>query len=131
MQFRIAPGWLDEVYARTDVLFLTRLGPEITADAKALCPVFGGENSTATAVSFAIAASLNDEDYEPGALRDSIHPFLQGHSLIVIATGSGDRAYAAAVELGHRIVVFRYDTGRRKGPSPFLRPALYQLRAAA
>lgn len=122
------PDWPVYVYAGTDRLFLTRLGPEISTDAKALCPVFGGQNSTATAVSFAIAASLGN--VEPGALRDSIRFFLLGHKLIVIATGSDGRAYAYWVETGHNVVVFGRPMGYSKGPQPFLRPALYQVRAA-
>lgn len=124
----MAPGWQEDVYASTDVLFEDELGPAISDDARSLCPVFGGDNSTATAVSLAIAASLGNE--EPGALRDSIRFFLWGHTLIVMATGSDERTFAYFVETGHRIVVFGYDTGREKAPSPFLRPALYQQRAA-
>lgn len=122
------PDWLAQVYAATDRLFLTNLGPQISTAAKAYCPVFGGENSTATATSLAIAASLG-APVPGGSLRDSIRFFLSAaHALIVMATGSSERTYAAYVELGHRIVVFGHDTGRRKGPSPFLRPALYQVR---
>jgi hypothetical protein len=47
----------------------------------------------------------------------------------VRATGNGERSYAVFVELGHRIVVFRYNTGRSKEAQPFLRPALYTVRA--
>ena len=129
MRLTINAGWPAYVYAGTDRLFLTRLGPEISADARALCPVFGGQHSTATDVSLSIAASLGRE--EPGALRDSIRFSLRVHTLIVSASGAPDRSYAAYVELGHRVVVFGRDMGYRKGPSPFLRPALYQQRTAA
>jgi hypothetical protein len=127
VQFTINPGWRDNVYAGTDALFLTRLGPAIWTDARALCPVFGGQNSTATAVSLAAAG----DDYEPGSLLDSLEFHLAGHSLIVSATGSEDRGYAAYVECGHEVVAWGNRMGYSKGPSPFLRPALYQLRAAA
>jgi hypothetical protein len=123
------PDWREGLYALTDELFVTRLGPDITADAKRYCPVFGGENSTATDVSLAIAASLGDKGPVPGALRDSIEFHLRGHTLIVRATGDGNRSYARWVEMGHMIVVFGYRTGRRKPQSPFLRPALYTVRA--
>jgi len=108
-------------------MFLTRLGPEIAASAKDYCPVFGGAHSTATSDSLAAAG----RDEEPGALRDSIEFHLELHSLIVSATGSSERSYAAYVELGHRVVAWGHDTGTEKQPQPFLRPALYQLRAAA
>jgi hypothetical protein len=124
------PDWLAGVCASTDRLFLTRLGPEISTAAKAYCPVFFGQNSTVGETSRQIAQSLGTP-IPGGSLRDSIRFFLQVHSLIVMATGSDERSYAAYVELGHRIVVFGRDTGRRKGPSPFLRPALYTVRSAA
>jgi hypothetical protein len=128
LQFRISPGWQDNVLAGTDELFLTTLGPLISTDAKALCPVFGGANSTATAVSMQIAASVGN--ITPGALRDSIEYHLRGHSLIVSASGGDGRSYAFWVETGHMVVVFRRDMGYRKGPQPFLRPALYSVRGA-
>lgn len=122
------PGWPAYVYAATDQLFLTRLGPEISTSAKSYCPVFGGQNSTATATSLAIAERVGN--VQPGALRDSIRFFLWVHALIVMATGSDERSYAAWVELGHRVVVFGRDMGYNKAPQPFLRPALYQVRGA-
>lgn len=124
-----SPGWLEKLYACTDQLFMTRLGPEITASAKAYCPVFFGQNSTAGETSYQLALSLGTP-MPGGALRDSIEFHLAFHSLIVSATGSNERTYAAYVELGHRVVVFGHDTGRRKEPQPFLRPALYQIRGA-
>ena len=127
MRYVPSDGWQAGVYALTDRLFLTRLGPEISGAAKRYVPVFGGQNSTATAVSLAMAGP----DYQPGALRDSIEFHLRVHTLIVRATGSSDRAYAYFVETGHRIVVYGHDTGRFKAASPFLRPALYQIRGAA
>lgn len=130
MQVAVNPDWPVFVLAGTDMLFATRLGPEITASAKAYCPVFGGANSTASDVSLA-AAEYTSDDEEPGSLRDSIKFYLLGHFLIVEATGSSERQYAAYVELGHRIVAWGYDTGEHKEAQPFLRPALYQLRVAA
>lgn len=128
MQARINPDWLAYVYAATDRLFATTLGPELSADAKMYCPVLGGENSEAGYTSLEIAERMGAEG---GALRDSIRFFLWVHSLIVMATGSDERTYAAYVELGHRVVVFGRPAGYSLPPHPFLRRALYQLRAAA
>jgi hypothetical protein len=124
MEIEIDPDWLAQVYAGTDNLFLTNLGPRIWAAARSYCPVFGGENSTASEASLAAAG----ENVTPGALRDSIEFHLSVHNLIVSATGSKERQYAAYVELGHRIVAWGYDTGLHKGAQPFLRPALYTVR---
>ena len=66
-----------------------------------------------------------------GSLRDSIEFHLDGHDLIVAATGSDERTYAYWVETGHDIVVFGHRTGRHKEAQPFLRPALYAVRSAA
>lgn len=121
--------WLEEVYSATDRLFESTLGPEISDDARDLCPVFFGQNSTAGEVSYQIAMSLGTP-IPGGALRDSIEHHLNGHTLIVSATGSGERSYAYYVETGHMIVVFGHRTGRHKEAQPFLRPALYQVRSA-
>ncbi len=120
------PGWQAYVNGATDKLFIAQLGPEISTAAKSYCPVFGGQNSTATAVSLAAAR----DDYEPGALRDSIRFFLWVHKLIVMASGSGERTYAYWVETGHRVVAWGRDMRYSKGPQPFLRPALYTVRGA-
>ena len=65
-----------------------------------------------------------------GDLKDSIEHHLEGDDLIVSATGSDERYYAAYVELGHR--VYHPSTGEVGPevvpPQPFLRPALYQQR---
>jgi hypothetical protein len=122
----MAGDWLEEVLAATDVLFEDTLGPDISDDARTLCPVFAGENSTAGYSSLEIAERLGN--VTPGALLESIEFHLNGHDLIVSATGSDERSYAYYVETGHRIVVFGYDTGEYKEPQPFLRPALYQIR---
>lgn len=130
MRYEPNPDWREGLYALTDELFVTRLGPDITADAKRYCPVFFGENSTAGDVSLAIAESLGTP-MPGGALRDSIEFHLRGHTLIVRATGGNGRFYASYVEMGHSIVVFGFRTGRHKGPQSFLRRSLYQTRVYA
>lgn len=121
------PDWLQYVYAGTDQLFQLRLGPEIFLAARDFCPVFGGQNSTAKESSMDAAP----EDYEPGALRDSIEFHLRVHTLIVSASGSDERTYAAYVELGHRVVAWGHPMGYSKPPQPFLRPALFAVRGAS
>lgn len=79
------------------------LGPEISTRAKRYCPV------------------------DTGSLRDSIEDHMDDTTLVVSATGSDERTYAAYIELGHR--VYHPSTGK-VGPEwvpsqPFLRPALY------
>ena len=130
MRYVPSDGWQAGVYALTDNLFLTRLGPEISGAAKRYCPVFFGQNSTATEVSRAIAESLGTP-IPGGGLRDSIEFHLRIHTLIVRATGGDGRAYAYWVETGHRVILFGYDTGRTKAPQSFLRVALYQTRLSA
>lgn len=127
MRYVPSDGWEVGVLACTDRLFVQRLGPEITADAKRYCPVFGGQNSTATDVSLAAMP----DDYEPGALRDSIEFYLRIHTLIVRASGSSDRSYAYFVETGHNVVAWGYVMGYKKPAQPFLRPSLYQVRLGA
>jgi hypothetical protein len=84
----------------------TRLGPDIADDARRYCPE------------------------RTGALRSSIEHHVEGDDLIVSATGSDERTYAAYVELGHR--VYHPSTGvtgpEVVPPQPFLRPALYTTR---
>lgn len=106
MRIEFDPAWQSHVYAATDALFRGRLGPAIRDDAKRYCPKLSG------------------------TLADSIEDHLDGHTLVVSATGSDERYYAAYVELGHRIVAWGHKTGRVQPPSPYLRPALYQERAA-
>ena len=120
------PAAIEDIYAAVDALFEDELGPDIYEDAYRLCPVFGGENSTATPESIAATG----DDYEPGALRDSLEYHLNGHDLIVSATGSDERSYAYYVEEGHHIVAWGVQTGRYKEATPFLRPALYSVRTA-
>lgn len=121
------PDWLEKIYQYTDMLLEGYLGPEIAGDARSYCPVFGGENSTATPESLAAAG----DDYNPGALRDSIEDHMDGHTLIVSATGSSTRSYALYVELGHNVVAWGHDMHYEKPEQPFLRPALYQVRMPA
>lgn len=145
--------WLEEVLTATDAWFDSTLGPEISNDARELCPVFGGQNSTAKPESIlaalgagggnrAINRVINHEtgvetisetisgsgEYTPGALLESIEFHLDGHDLIVGATGSDERTYAYWVETGHRVVAWGHDMGYSKPPQPFLAPALYQVR---
>lgn len=89
------------------------LGPEIAARAKRYVPI------------------------DTGSLRESIEHHMDDTTLVVSATGSDRRTYAAYIELGHR--VYHPSTGE-VGPEwvpaqPFLRPALYggsaHLRAKA
>jgi hypothetical protein len=79
------------------------LGPEVAERAKRYVPI------------------------DTGALRESIEHHMDGTKLVVSATGSDVRTYAAYIELGHR--VYHPSTGK-VGPEwvpaqPFLRPALY------
>ena len=126
----MAPDWLENILSATDVFFTNTLGPDIREAARDLCPVFGADNSTATEVSVQIAVSLaaGGQEPTPGALRDSIECHLNGHNLIISATGSDERTYAYWVETGHRIVIFGRDTGRYKEAQPFLRPAVFEVR---
>jgi hypothetical protein len=128
MAVQMDADWQSKVFGLTDAMFQDRLGPEIKTDAQQLCPVFGEENSTATAFSIELAKRLGRD--EPGGLRDSIEDHLNGHTLIVAATGGGGRAYAYWVETGHYVKFFGHWTGNYKGPQPFLRPALYQVRSS-
>ena len=105
MRIELDSASLEQVSSATDDLFRDRLGPAIRDDAKRYCPKAGDD-----------------------ALADSIECHLEGHELVISATGGHGRAYAADVELGHRIVAWGHDTGRMEHPEPFLRPALYQER---
>lgn len=104
MKIVMDPGAQAHLDAATDDLFRDKLGPAIRDDAKRYAPK------------------------DTGALADSIESHLEGHDLIVSATGSEERYYAAYVELGHRIVAWGVKTGRVQPPRPYLRPALYQDR---
>jgi hypothetical protein len=89
----------------TDALFAGRLGPAIRDDAARRCPK------------------------DTGALAESGESHLENHVLIIGFTGNGERNYASYVDGGHRIVgPGGVDTGRRVGPQPFMRSALYQER---
>jgi len=122
------PSWMENILGAMDRFFEDTLGPAIADDARAYCPVFGAENSTASEVSLQIAASLGDRGPVPGALRDSIEHHLNGHTLIVSASGSDERSWAYWVETGHMVVVFGVPKGWRKEATPFIRPAVYQFR---
>lgn len=99
--------WEANVQIALDELFEEKLGPDIAKDAKRYAPK------------------------RSGALAASIEAHLEGHTLIVSATGGeGGREYAAYVELGHRVFhPSTHTTGPEVvQPEPFLRPALYQER---
>jgi hypothetical protein len=104
-RIEIEPDWEEHVDACMDVYFIADLGPEIATRAKRYCPK------------------------RTGALADSIENHLEGHNLIVSATGSGEKHYAAFVELGHRVFhPSTHSTGPDVvPPEPFLRPALYGI----
>lgn len=103
-EVEVNPGWVGDLREKVDQFFDERLGPDISSDATALCPK------------------------RTGALAQSIEYHLNDHTLVIAATGSDERWYAAYVELGHRIVAWGRETGRFKGPEPFMRPALFQVR---
>lgn len=96
----------EQVRAATADWLDRQLGHDIAEDARRYCPE------------------------RTGSLKDSIEHHLDGDDLIVSATGSDERTYAAYVELGHR--VYHPSTGEVGPevvpPQPFLRPALYQQR---
>lgn len=98
--------WEGGVTAAVEEFFENRLGPDIARDAKRYCPERTGD------------------------LMESIEHHLDDGDLIVSATGSEERTYAAYVELGHR--VYHPSTGEvgpeTVPPQPFLRPALYTER---
>lgn len=98
----IEKDWREHVGKATVEFLDNRLGPDIAEDAQRYCP----------------------ED--TGDLKRSIEHHLEDGRLIVSATGSDERTYAAYVELGHR--VYHPSTGEvgpeTVPPQPFLRPAL-------
>ena len=102
----MTPDWQGQLSAAIDEPFAEKLGPAIRDDAKRYCPKRTGD------------------------LANSIEYHLDGHTLIVSATGSDDRSYAAYVEWSHRIVAGspRAVTDRKTHSEPFLRPALFQTR---
>jgi hypothetical protein len=106
MRIEFDPDAYAHIAEAVDAFFLDVLGPAIRDDARRFCPKRSGD------------------------LADSLERHLEEHTLIVSATGSEKREYAAYVELGHRIVAWGHETGHVQPPSPFLRPALYQQRSA-
>lgn len=95
--------WREQLAARVDDFFLTKLGPDITADAIRLAPK------------------------DTGYLASHIYFVVEDHELKIIANAP----YAAAVENGHREVIFGHETGRYVPPQPYLRPALFRRRRYA
>lgn len=108
MRIQWDPDAQAHIDAAIAAFFMDELGPAIRDDAKRLCPK------------------------RTGSLADSIERHVEGLTLIVSASGSQDRDYALYVESGHRIYHPSTKTAGPdvKTPSPFLRPALYQQRAA-
>jgi hypothetical protein len=105
---QMSPDWLEKIYGATDAFFADRLGPDIANDARRLCPK------------------------RTGALAESIEDHLNGHDLVVSATGSEEREYAYFVEEGHQIAHgpgMKIVGPQRKAPEPFLRPSLYADRS--
>jgi hypothetical protein len=100
----VDPGWIDYLREKIDQFFDERLGPDISSDAVALCPK------------------------RTGALARSIGYHLNDHTLVIFATGSDERWYAAWLELGHRLVAWGRQTDEFVAPRPFMRPALYMAR---
>lgn len=100
-------SWRENVVRATDDFFEERLGRDIADDARRYCPERTSD------------------------LKDSIEHHVEDGALIVSATGSEERTYAAYVELGHR--VYHPSTGEvgpeRVPPQPFLRPALMAERS--
>jgi hypothetical protein len=106
LQITMTPDWQGRLDASIDEVYSDKLGPAIREDAYRYCPK------------------------RTGGLADSIEYHLDGHTLIISATGSDDRDYASYVETGHRIVAGspRAVTNRKTLSEPFLRPALYTKR---
>jgi hypothetical protein len=95
-----------QIKARFAEIFETRLGPDIVADMKRMCPK------------------------DTGDLADSCGYVVEDGRLIVFASGSDKRAYAAYVEMGHEV---SHGAGNPPGPEkvqpqPFMRPAVYRER---
>lgn len=106
MKIAYAADVQEHLDGSTDALFADKLGPAIRDDAARYCPK------------------------DTGDLANSGESHLEEHTLIVGFTGSAERDYASFVETGHRIVgPGGVDTGRRVGPQPYLRPALYSQRS--
>lgn len=100
--YEIEADWRENVRRAEDSFLNERLGPDIAEDARRYCPERTGD------------------------LKGSIEHHVDDRNLIVSATGSDERTYAAYVELGHR--VYHPSTGEvgpeTVPPQPFLRPAL-------
>ena len=97
---KMADDWREQLADRVDVFFDTKLGPDIVADAKRFVPK------------------------DTRNLEAHIEHVVVDNELHVIAS----TAYAAAVELGHRVVSHGHDTGHFVDSQPFLRPALLRKR---
>jgi hypothetical protein len=107
LRVEMDPDWREKILAAWDLVADEKLGAPIAGDARRYAPK------------------------RTGALADSVEHHIEGHTVVVSATGGDDgRTYAAYVELGHR--VYHPSTGETGpevvAPQPFLRPALYQER---
>ncbi len=128
VRIEMEPGWEEQLRAAERAFFETRLGPDITADAKANCPIDTGR----------LVASLDQQVVDD----DQGLPELQVGSF---PDDQGDVEYAAAVELGFQGPELVREQARvsslgkpytirehmRQGNSPeqpYLRPALYRER---
>lgn len=118
---KVDDSWREHVAEALDGFFEEKLGPAIADDARRYCPE------------------------RTGALKKSIESHVEDGRLIVSATGSDEREYAAYVELGtheHTIEAkpgsalywpgARHPVRKVTIPDiparPFLRPALYRER---
>lgn len=101
--YKMTDDWREQLTARVDVFFDEQLGPDIVDDAFRFAPK------------------------DTGRLAESIDHVVEDHELYVTA----HTPYAAAVELGHRVVNQYGDTGAWVPPQPYLRPALYNKRKYA
>lgn len=98
----MADDWRDQLFARVDDFFETKLGPDIAADMRTHAPRDTGY----------LAAHIDH------------HVDTAEHNLAVTA----DTDYAAAVENGHVVVSHGRLTDVYVAPQPFMRPALYRKR---
>jgi hypothetical protein len=107
IRVEMSDDWREKVLAAWDPVADEKLGAPIAADAARYAPK------------------------DTGALAASVEHHMEGHTVIVSASGGADgREYAVFVERGH--MIYHPSTGivgpEFAEPRPFLRPALYQER---
>lgn len=131
----ISGDWREKVGAVMEEFFEERLGPDIASDARRYCPRRTGAlaasieyhvDEDGTLIVSATGGGVDDD----GNLYVSHRPGRGGEPHLVKTAAEGARAYAAYVEMGHRVF---HPSTRITGPEvvppePFLRPALYQQR---